>query len=38
MLRGDSKLRVRGDPKLRVYENRVLMKVFGHKREEVTGG
>jgi hypothetical protein len=23
--------------KLRVYENRVLGKVFGHKREEVTG-
>jgi hypothetical protein len=27
----------REEHRLRVYENRVLRKIFGHKRDEVTG-
>jgi hypothetical protein len=30
-------LTLREERKLRVYENRVLRRVFGHKRDEVTG-
>ena len=28
---------VREEPRLRVFENRVLMRIFGAKRDEVTG-
>jgi len=28
---------LREDLRLRVFENRVLRRIFGHKREEVTG-
>jgi hypothetical protein len=28
---------LREEPRMRVVENRVLRRVFGHKREEVTG-
>jgi hypothetical protein len=28
----------RGEHRLRVYENRVLKRIFGPKREEVAGG
>jgi hypothetical protein len=31
-------LRVREEHKLRVFENRVLGRIFGPKRDEVTGG
>jgi hypothetical protein len=31
-------LTIRGEEVLRVFENRVLGKIFGPKREEVTGG
>jgi hypothetical protein len=30
-------LTVREDHRLRVFENRVLRKIFGEKRDEVTG-
>jgi hypothetical protein len=30
-------LTIREEPRLRVFENRVLRKVFGPKRDEVTG-
>jgi hypothetical protein len=30
-------LSLRAECRLRVFENRVLRKIFGHKREEVTG-
>jgi hypothetical protein len=30
-------LTLRGDPRLRVFENRVLRRIFGRKRDEVTG-
>jgi hypothetical protein len=29
---------VRGEHRLKVFENRVLSKIFGRKREEVAGG
>jgi hypothetical protein len=31
-------LTLREEHKLRVFENRVLMRIFGPKRDEVTGG
>jgi hypothetical protein len=31
-------LTVREEPRLRVFKNRVLWKIFGPKREEVAGG
>jgi hypothetical protein len=31
-------LTLREKPRLRVFENRVLSRIFGHKREEVAGG
>jgi hypothetical protein len=31
-------LTLREDPRLRVFENRALRRIFGHKREEVVGG
>jgi hypothetical protein len=31
-------LTVRGEHKLRVFENRVLRRIFGRKRDGVTGG
>jgi hypothetical protein len=31
-------LTLREEHRLRVFENRVLMRIFGPKREEVTGG
>jgi hypothetical protein len=30
-------LKLRGEPRLRVFENRVLRRIFGPKRDEVTG-
>jgi hypothetical protein len=30
-------LTLREEPRLRVFENRVLRRIFGHKRNEVTG-
>ena len=30
-------LTFRGEPRLRVFENRVLRRIFGSKRDEVTG-
>jgi hypothetical protein len=30
-------LTLRGESRLRVYENRVQGKIFGHKRDEITG-
>jgi hypothetical protein len=31
-------LTLREEHRLRVFENRVLRRIFGHKRDEVTGG
>jgi hypothetical protein len=31
-------LTLRGEHRLRVFENRVLRRIFGPKRDEVTGG
>jgi hypothetical protein len=33
-----SSLRVREEHRLRVFENRVLRRIFGPKRDEMTGG
>jgi hypothetical protein len=33
-----SSLTLREEHKLRVIENRVVRRIFGHKREEVAGG
>jgi hypothetical protein len=33
-----SSLTLREEHRLRVFENRVLMRIFGRKRDEVTGG
>jgi hypothetical protein len=29
---------LREEPRLRVFENRVLRRIFGYERDEVTGG
>jgi hypothetical protein len=33
-----SSFTLRGEHRLRVFENRVLRRIFGPKRDEVTGG
>jgi hypothetical protein len=35
---GTWSLTLREEPRLRVFENRVLRRIFGPKRDEVTGG